>query len=412
MSRDLPGSASEPPPSGSFASYAESFARQWRLRGDPDAWRASVKRREVRAFVRWAERKGLVPREVSDVHISEFLACSPPASGARLARRRAALVRFLDHLRLLGVASSPEQATDASPEAVVLRRYAHHLRSDRGLSDRSVTVYLPYVRRFVSDVVARADVDLDSEGLRSWFLDSVRERPAAYAHLLASALRSFLRFLFLRGATATDLSRAIPRVLRWRQAGIHAFLSPREVDLVLRSTDRRSPTGRRDYAILLLLARLGLRGGEVARLEIGDVRWREGEVVVRGKGGLVRTLPLPLDAGRALARYVRRDRPPSTSRRVFLRRIPPFVGLSGPATIGHIVRYALMRAGVKDPSRRGASHLFRHGLATRMVRQGATIPEIAEVLGHRDLATTQIYAKVDFKTLRGVALPWPKGGAR
>ena len=150
----------------------------------------------------------------------------------------------------------------------------------------------------------------------------------------------------------------------------------------------------------------------MVRLEIGDVRWREAEISIRGKGGVIRTLPLPRDAGQALARYVRGDRPVGTSRRLFLRRLPPHVGLSGPATIGHIVRYALVRAGVHDPSRRGASHLFRHGLATRMVRQGASIPEIAEILGHRSLGTTEIYAKVAFETLRGVALPWPRGGVR
>jgi site-specific recombinase XerD len=412
MSSDLGGCRCAGVCTGAFEPYVASFARERGLKGPADHWKASVNRREVAAFAQWAERRGIPPVEVSDAHVAEFFACAASASSALEVRRRRAIALFLEHMRRIGVSRSAGEPADATPAGVVLRKYVRHLRGDRGFADRSVAVYLPYVRQFVADCVLRSGVDLDSEAVRTYFLDRVHKRPLAYTCLVAAALRSFLRFLFFRGATSTDLARAIPRVQRWRLAPVHAFLSPEDVDRVLRRTDRTTPTGRRDYAILLLLARLGLRGGEVAALELGDVRWRKAEVAVRGKGGVVRVLPLPADAGRAMARYVRSDRPRSVSRRLFLRRIPPYVGLSGPATVGHVVRYALMRAGLHDPSRRGASHLFRHGLATCMVRQGATIPEIAEILGHRSIGTTQIYAKVDFETLRGVALPWPRGGGR
>lgn len=412
MSGNLRGRIPNGAATSAFDPYVKSFALERCLRGPAAHWRASVKRREVSAFARWAQRRCLAPSEVSDAHLVEFLACGAPASGASAVGRRAALTLFLEHLRRIGVAAAVSGPADATPAAVALRRYAEYLRNERGLADRSVAVYLPYVRQFIRDFIARTDTDLDADGVRTYFLERVRSRPAAYSHLVAAVLRSYLRYLFLRGVTPTELWRAIPRIRRWRQAAVHAFLAPCEVDTVLRSTDRTTPTGRRDYAILLLLARLGLRGGEVVRLELGDVRWREAQITVRGKGGVTRTLPLPRDVGQALARYVRTDRPVGTSRRLFLRRLPPNVGLSGPAAIGHVVRYALARAGLHDPSRRGASHLFRHGLATRMVRQGASIPEIAEILGHRSLATTQIYAKVAFETLRGVALPWPRGGAR
>jgi len=196
------------------------------------------------------------------------------------------------------------------------------------------------------------------------------------------------------------------------QATVPAFLLHEEVERVLSATDRSIPRGRRDYAILLFLARLGLRAGEVVRLELGDIRWRTGEFVVRGKGRVLDRLPLLADVGEALALYLRKDRGRRSSRRVFLRMWAPRVGLTGPAAVGHVVRAALARAGLRRTSR-GAAHLFRHSLATRMIRHGASLAEISEVLRHRSQNTTEIYAKVDFEALRGVARPWPgAGGAR
>lgn len=189
---------------------------------------------------------------------------------------------------------------------------------------------------------------------------------------------------------------------------MHTFLSPAEVERVLSTPDLATPTGRRDHAILLLLARLGLRAGEVVALELDDISWRTGEFVVRGKGRAHDRLPLLKDVGAALALYIKSDRGPSECRRVFLRCIAPRVGLSGPAAIGHVVRRVLLGAGIQRPSG-VAAHLLRHSLATQMVRHGASLPEIAEVLRHRSTTTTEIYAKVAFESLREVARPWPGG---
>jgi site-specific recombinase XerD len=180
---------------------------------------------------------------------------------------------------------------------------------------------------------------------------------------------------------------------------------------VIAATDRSTLTGRRDYAVLLLLARLGLRAGEIVLLELDDIHWRTGEIVIRGKGRVVEPLPLLADIGEALARYLCEDRRANTSRRVFQRVYPPHVGLTGPAAIGHIVRRALARAGVRR-SGRGAAHLFRHGLATHMIQRGASLTEISEVLRHRSLNSTAVYAQVSFEALRTVARPWPvtRGG--
>jgi site-specific recombinase XerD len=180
---------------------------------------------------------------------------------------------------------------------------------------------------------------------------------------------------------------------------------------LLSACDRSTPVGRRDYAILLLLARLGLRAGEVVALELEDLHWRVGEITVRGKGCIHHRLPLVPEVGEAIAAYLRRDRPASASRRVFLRTKAPHRGFAGPGTVTTVVRCAVGRAGL-EPASRGA-HLLRHSLATGMLRRGASMSEIAELLRHQALGTTQIYAKVDLNGLRSLAQPWPStGGGR
>jgi site-specific recombinase XerD len=235
----------------------------------------------------------------------------------------------------------------------------------------------------------------------------VRTLKPTTAQHAATALRSFLRFLFLRSETMTDFAVAIPSVHRWGQAKVHPYLCPAEVEQLLASCDVTTVNGRRDHAILLLLARLGLRACEVAALEIADLRWRAGEIVVRGKGRVCQRLPMLPDVGAAVALYLREARPISPSPRVFLRNDAPRIELS-PDAVGFVVRRALCRAGLHPPTR--GSHLLRHSLATTMIRHGASMTEIGEVLRHRSPETTEIYAKVDFEALRAVALPWTGWG--
>jgi integrase/recombinase XerD len=240
-------------------------------------------------------------------------------------------------------------------------------------------------------------------------LKRVQGRSPAYVRLLTAALRSFLRFLHRHGDTPTDLSRAVPVVRTCRQASVHSYVSPQDIERILSTPDPSIRCSRRDHAVLLLLARLGLRAGEVVTLNLEDILWRTGEIVVRGKGRTVDRIPLLSDVGAALARYISTDRGDSRSRRVFLRASAPKYGFVGPAAIDGIVRKAFARAGVVRPGR-GAAHLFRHSLATRMIRHGASMTEISEVLRHRSLDATQIYAKVAFEALRAVAQPWPGCG--
>lgn len=229
---------------------------------------------------------------------------------------------------------------------------------------------------------------------------------------MAITLRSFFRFLFFCGELPTDLSGAVPMVCKAQRTAPPAFLSPDEMVRMISATDQSTLVGRRDRAVLLLLARLGLRAGEIVLLELDDIHWRTGKIMIRGKGRVIEPLPLVDDVGEALARSLREGHPKDECRRVFRRVYPPYGGFAGPAAVGHIVRTALARAGVQ-PSGRGAAHLFRHGLATQMIRSGATLTEISEVLRHRSLNTTPLYTHVSFEALRAVAAPWPlMGGAR
>jgi integrase/recombinase XerD len=203
---------------------------------------------------------------------------------------------------------------------------------------------------------------------------------------------------------------SVPTVADWRLSILPKYLTPEQVERVLKACNRGTASGRRDYAILLLLARLGLRAGEVVALQLDDINWRAGEIIVRGKGLFHDRMPLPPDVGEALTSYLRRGRPACPTRRVFVCMKAPRRGLAGSSTLTTIVRRALVRADL-HPTFKGA-HLLRHSLATSLLRSGATMGEIGEVLRHRVPTTTEIYAKVDFDGLRSLAHPWPIGGGQ
>lgn len=399
---------------GLHDAHVVSFVSQ--LRAEQYAERTIRKRKPVAtSFVRWTQDRKLGLADLDESQVAAFLGRLPGPSRHRIALERASVRHFLRHRRAeVGMPELPAQAPSSLADEFT-RRYVAYLRSERGLAENSILVYSPFIQDFVADRIAQLGPAcphaLDASAVQHFMLNRIQGRSSEWSRLLATALRSFLRFLYLRGETELDLSRALPAFRRWRQAEVPTFLSAGDVERVLSSTDCSKSRGRRDYAILLLLARLGLRAGEVRSLELGDIRWRTGEIVIHGKGRRVDHLPLLSDVGEAIACYLQ-ERGVSASRQVFLRVIAPHVRLAGPAAIGHVVRAALARAGIRRSSR-GAAHIFRHSLATRMIRHGASIPEISEVLRHRSQNTTEIYAKVDFEALRGVARPWPgRGGAR
>jgi len=367
----------------------------------------------VTDLTRWMAEEHLAVGDLDARRVDEFLDARR-RRGRTCRGFRPTVLLLLEQLRAAGVVPTPAPAGDDSPMAALLTRYEGYLRRERALAESTIAGYLPFVRALVAERLdggAAYPDGLRPGDLRDFLLARVRRMAPKRAQYMGTALRSFLRFLFLRGETGTDLALAVPTVRQWRLSSVPRYLPARDVERLLRACDRSSATGRRDHAVLLLLARLGLRASEILALELGDLHWRAGEIVVRGKGLVRDRLPLLPDVGEALVRYLQKDRSPGSSRRVFLCRRAPHRGFAHPSTVTTIVARALVRAGLA-PAMRGA-HLLRHSLATAMVRRGASLTEIGQVLRHRSPNTTEIYAKLDFDALRDVAMPWPTArGAR
>jgi integrase/recombinase XerD len=374
-----------------------------------------TKRAALRRYVKWryAKPEGNEPDEAE---VSEFMANACQLSPRHRCLASTALLSFLEHLRRHAVIKTCAPQNLDTVSSALQRRYANFLRDEKGLAELSIKVYLPVVDDLLQYMAKEHGTTalrrLDAIILRAFLLERSRERSSESVRLLAISLRSFLRFLHAQGKIHKDLTAAIPTVRKWSQADVPKKLTPAEVVQVLRTPDQGTAKGRRDYAILLLLAKLGLRSSEIISLELGDIRWRSGEILIRGKGGRLDLLPLPHQVGAAIARYLRLDRGSRATERVFLRSNAPRVPLTGPAAIGHIVRGVMLRAGVARP-RQIAAHLFRHTLASRMLQQGANLRDISEALRHRAYSTTEIYAKIDLRSLQEVVRPWPvPGGAQ
>ena len=376
----------------------------------------STKRASLRKFVSWRRRLKHPDSEPDEFEVAEFMANSCRLAKSHRSLASTTLSGFLEHLRRREVITTCAPKAPDTISSRLERSYADFLRNEKGLAERSLTVYVPLVSNLLDHLQKKHGTTavrrLDGTILRDFLFERAQERSSECVRLLTISLRSFLRFLHVRGMIRKDLSSAIPTVRRWSQADVPKKLTPAEVDRILDTPDRKTATGRRDYAILLLLAKLGLRSSEVISLELGDVRWRTGEILIRGKGARLDVLPLPCEVGAAMARYLRLDRGVRTAQRVFLRTNAPRVPLTGPASIGHIVRRSMVRAGVDRP-KQIAAHLFRHTLASRMLQQGANLRDISEVLRHRAPSSTEIYAKIDMSSLNEVVRPWPaRGGAR
>ncbi|HET7438666.1 MAG TPA: site-specific integrase [Nitrospira sp.] len=360
-------------------------------------------------FGQWLKRNGLAVANLDEPLVEAFL--------KRKHRERRGdlrtLQQFLDHLRRQNVVPARNLPRDRSPLAHILNRYETHLRTERGLVAHTIQEYQSFVRKFLLERFRGQPLLLKAvkaSDISDFILRHISGMGTRRAQTMTSAFRSFFRFLFQKGELQADLAASVPTVANWRLSTVPKYLTPKEVERVPKACDRRTAVGRRNYAILLLLARLGFRAGEVVALQLEDLNWRAGEILVRGKGLLHDWMPLPPDVGQALASYLRRDRPACRTRRVFICTKAPRRGFANPSTVSTIVRRALARAGLHPPLK--GAHLLRHSLATSMLRSGATMSEIAEILRHRALNTTEIYAKVDFQSLRSLAHPWPMGGGQ
>jgi len=393
-------------PDGPLAPYVDGFERRLRALGYAET-SAHLYTRLAADFSRWLKQKNIAKEEITSEHALRYLRYR-----ARNQRPRtgdaAALTRLLDLLTGKGGIAPHGTPIDVTPAQRLLDEYALYLRQERVLASPTRVNYLRFVRSFLAERFGRGRLRLSvlcaADVIRFVQHEAAHLSPKV-AKLVTTALRSFLRYARYRGYIAIDLAAAVPAVANWSMTSIPRSIEPDHVRRVLAGCNRQSAVGRRDYAILLLLARLGLRAGEVAGLALEDIDWEVGCLNVRGKGGHRSALPLPAEVGEAIAAYLRVGRPASTSRFVFLRAKAPIRGFQSSIAVLSVVRHALARAGIDTP-RKGA-HQFRHALACEMLRQGASLPDIGQILRHRSPQTTAIYAKVDLASLRPLALPWP-----
>ena len=288
--------------------------------------------------------------------------------------------------------------------------FDRYLSEERGLSMATRVNYRPFIQRFLSTQFGAKSVRftaLHAKDVIRFIRNQAPRLSPKRAGLMVTALRSFLRYLRHRGDITTDLAACVPAIANWQFSSLPKFLQSHQVQQILHQCDRRTAQGRRDYAILLLLARLGLRACEIVGLTLDDIHWQAGEITIRGKGNRSTRLPLPPDVGQAIAAYLKKDRPPCPTRHLFIRLKAPRRGFANSEAISTLVARTLKKAGIDSPYT--GAHLFRHTLATQMLRQGASLADIASLLRHRNFNTTTLYAKVDLVTLRTLAQPWPGG---
>ena len=377
----------------------------------------------------WLEGRGLTASDLAPVLVQEYLA-DRRASGYTCWLSVRGLTPLLTYLRGVGAVPEPAPPALSGPLDELADRYRRYLAGERGLVPATVRYYLADARQFLAEWVdargSRLD-ELDAAAVTGFVAGECRGRGIGSAKILVTALRSLLRFLLLDGTIAVDLSGAVPAVAGWRGGHLPKGLSPVQVEALLASgelprlvpgrpraglpeaerarLDEPRTAARRDRAILLLLVRLGLRAGEVARLQLDDVDWRRGEVVIRGKGRRDERLPLPVDVGEAVVEYLRRDRPAVAERALFVSVRVPYSPVTA-GSVQRVVATAARRAGLAGVS----AHRLRHTAATRVLNAQAPLAEVGQLLRHRSAVTTAIYAKVDRGRLRELAAAWPEAG--
>jgi integrase/recombinase XerD len=394
---------------GPIAPYLHSFAQSLSEQG----YQHRYLRRQLMlgaCFSHWLKQRRVRSRSISSEHASRYLRYRH-RDRQTAAGDSAALEHLMVFLRAKRVISGKKNSRPPPiPAERCAEAYKRYLREDRALARATIINYVPFIDDFLRDRFGVGPVKLSSlraaEVVR--FVQSrARRLHVKRAKLMTTALRSFFQYARLRGEVMLDLSAAVPTVASWSMASIPRAIAAEQTKKLLASIDRKTAMGQRDYAILLLLARLGLRSGEVVSLQLDDIDWSAGQLSVRGKGARRSEMPLPSEVGRAIAAYLRHGRPQCASRRVFLRTKAPVRAFQGASGVGSMVRHRLKRARIMAPTY--GAHQFRHGLASDMLRQGASLAEIGAVLGHHHPDTTRIYTKIDLKALHTLAQPWPQG---
>jgi site-specific recombinase XerD len=369
-------------------------------------WTVKQHLRLLARLSRWLADAGLEVGAVATEQVEQFFRARCDAGYVNL-RTSQSVAPLVSYLRRVGALADAQPPVAIGPVEQLLERFGRYLLDERGLVDGTVRFYLHVARLFLVEQLAADGLNLT--GLTAAevtdFVTRVCEhRGISSSRQAVSALRSLLRFLRLEALTNLRLEQAVLSVAGWNPS-LPRAISTGQVQRLLAGCDRRTATGRRDYAIVLLLARLGLRGGEVVTLGLDDIDWRAGQIVVCGKGRRRDRLPLPVDVGEALAAYLRHGRPAADSRRLFLRHYAPIGGFADTGALRSMLARCCTRAGLPYAS----PHRLRHTAASQMLAAGGTLAEIGQVLRHRDAAATANYAKVDLNRLRALARPWPGG---
>jgi len=387
---------------GPLSPYVEEFARELLAKGYTELT-VTEHVRFMMHVSRWMQGEGLDASMLADAGVRSY--CEARRAAGYTARLQpsslAPLLAFLEHE---GLFCQPTIRRFDPAHEELLEAYKAHLSKERGVVEAVVARWVQSAAAFLAGHpgLAEGDRRLAAADVMTFCARELPARGSSAAKDLAASLRSFLRFLHVRGVIAAPLAQSIPPVASRRGATLPRGPSVQEIERLVASCDRRTRQGRRDRAILLLLARLGLRAGEVTRLSLDDIDWRAGEIVVHGKGRRHDRLPLPDDVGKALVDYLQHSRPKNACREVFLRLIAP-VGPLSPERITGVVHDACARAGVQQVG----AHRLRHALATRMLGSGASLAEVGQVLRHSLALTTSLYAKVDVGRLAGLVQPWP-----
>jgi len=359
---------------------------------------------------RWLDEYDVALGSFNPSHVAAFLV-DRRATYAYLSRLSLrGLAPLLDYLRRIDVLPDPPLSAPATAVDQLLTEFVDYLRRERGLADQTITHYHSTASRFLTERAARLEVEDGVGNLQPQdvvaFVRAEAERLKGSRRQPVAALRALLRFLHADGRVPVSLISAVPAVSGWRGGELPRALPPDRVERLLASCDRRTASGLRDFAMFALLWRLGLRAGEVAKCCLGDIDWRAGEILIHGKGNRHEKLPLPVDVGQALVDYVCYGRPQSRYQVLFLQKTAPYGAVSR-NVVSQAVRQACRRAGLPPVG----AHQLRHTAATEMLSAGSSLAAIGEVLRHRDLATTAIYAKVNHNLLRALARPWPGAGA-
>lgn len=370
-------------------------------------------RRHIRSaehLLHWASTSGLLIHELNDSDLARFGDHLTQCDCGRYSR--ASPVNILTGARLFmrlahGVGAPPVMEPEpADPQPALLRAFCEWMREQRGTSEPTLYNYsLP-----IQELIHRLGEDpnnYDARSLRQFVLEQNNCSGWEKTKHCTTALRMLLRFLIAEGRCHSGLLGAIPVMAHWRLTSLPRYLPPEDVQRIIESCDNSSPVGKRDRAILLLLARLALRAGDIVRMRLQDIDWKESWIHVSGKSRCQTRLPLTQEVGQSIATYLQDGRPAGQTDALFLRSRAPFRALASHAAVSVLVARAMDRAEITRPGR-GAAHLLRHSIATEMLRHGATLQEISALLRHRHIETTQIYAKVDVEALRQIAQPWPE----